>query len=271
MTTKIRPRSDNYSTEDLTAAKLDAQRMRAGGSTLQDIGDKYKRSREWARQLLDVHGEIAPWREALAENREAQIAAMNKWLEDNGPVTRSEFAAEFGMTDAQINVRVREGLETWRMIIESNARHDSYTDERTVDALRRAWELEKNLNPTAIGLSGSRYDKLRRQGDPSLQLLVARVGWEVACEAAGLNTAAVNGGRPKETYVSAWTDREILDRVGAFVEECVEAEVRPTYLRYDAWQREDSDRPSGATVRNRMRKAVGVASWPEIVKKSMKD
>jgi hypothetical protein len=251
------------STSPTTAAeqKDEIIRLREAGWTYTEIGEKLGYSHEWIRQQVTDVEEPGTWLARKQEKRASDLEAKNAWLAEHGPVTREEFAEEFGLNDSRINRLVSDGLDSHMLLIGTKSRLSTFTEDEWVDAVQRAWAVEQKISPDATALSGVRYDGLRRADDPSMVLLVSRVGWNEMCERAGVP----HGRSRRKVYTSHWTDTDILAWVGRWATSCTDQGIRPTFAGYDAWQRDVDSAPSGATVRNRMRQA-GVVAWSDVVK-----
>lgn len=245
--------------------KPEFARLREEGLSLREIGDRHGLSYERVRQVLgfdDPAKTAADWKPAPERQRDALRARLTAWLLDNGPVTRATVLAEFDLTTDQLSALTREGVPAHLIIMASRNKPSEFTIDDMVRAVQRAWQSLLEVNPHASGLSHAMYDRLRSQSEPSAPLIVSRLGWETLCGISEVPPGAAN--RPKESYTSNWSDDDILHAIGEYVSWAGEMGVRPTYNRYDIWQRGRDYAPSGATVRNRMR-AAGLPTWPVVV------
>lgn len=112
------------------------------------------------------------------------------------------------------------------------ARRETFSDEDILEALRHA------ARQLGEPLSHNKYDTV--PGGPSSARIIQRFGsWRAACGAAG-----VESGSPSRTYRQRWDRAAVAAAVRDFLQ------LGSTYSQYEAWARENPDRPSGATVRN---------------------
>jgi hypothetical protein len=72
-----------------------------------------------------------------------------------------------------------------------------------------------------------------------------------------------------------YSDADVRESMQAIWGRLQEAETdvskrgeRPSYGRYDRWQREHADAPSGTTIRNRG-KLIGLGTWPDVIAAAM--
>lgn len=243
-------------------------RLRREGKSLRTIGVIFDLSYERVRQVL---GDDDPAREEgwLPEDeRERSLlhAEIEAWLREHGPVARDVVKRAFGLSAKDLAWHVRNGLPDHLVLMPGRDVPDEFSQDDIVTAVQRAWDAARDIDPHAVGLSYSLYESLRAPSDPSASLIVSRVGWDATCEVAGVPAGSSN--RPKSSYVSAWSDAEILAAVATWVDVAVARGVRATYNRYEEFQREEGNEhlPSGSTVRNRCRMMdPPLMVWPAIV------
>lgn len=259
MTSTSAPSAPAHSPEDRYA---EIAELRAKGWTYRDIGVKMGLSHERVRQVLVKHGPDPLPRVPAREKRAVRIRQIAEWLDANGPVTRDQVLAEFGLTNGQLAVMVTEGLPTHMIMLPTRESQVVYTEDDVNTALTNAWLRLLDINPRATGLSHVMYEKLRDMGTPSAAGLEARYGWEEVCRRAGVPSGVT--WRTKDSYTSRWDDDDILAAVATYLAHCRRSEVRPTYTAYDRFQQLHDTLPSGTLVRNRMRD-LGLNTWAEIV------
>ena len=240
------------------------EQLRSEGLSYREIGDRYGLSHERVRQVVGSSADPEVWAERKRRERAAWRDEIASWLEEHGPVTRDALAEAWDLSQYQVSRLVNEGLPSHLIMSPERTRERDFDTDDIVRAMRRAWEALKAANPRAIGLSHANYEAYRSTTEPSAALVVSRYGWDVIAEIADVPTGGSR--RSKESYVSAWSDEEILHAIKEYVEESRNAGARPTYTGYEVWQRERDDAPSGSTVRNRARQMEPPMSrWPQIV------
>lgn len=255
-TTETRPSASSFKQEFI--------QLRAEGYSLREIGDQFDLSYERIRQVLGVDDPSRKpgWEPIEKRGREILRNTITAWLEKHGPVPRDKVLAEFGLTEGQLGTFVTEGIPAHLIIMSARTRSTEFSMDDIIKSIQRVWEVVRASEPHASGLSHARYETYRAQNDPSAPLIVSRYGWETVCDIASVPPGV--GHRPKSSYVSSWSDNDILDAVARWISAARDQGKRPTYNGYDEWQRSYSDLPSGSTVRNRMRDA-GMPKWPDII------
>jgi hypothetical protein len=242
---------------------------RLSGFSYRQIGEEYGFSHEMVRLIIGDDARVSSERPATAR-RNALAEKIREYLEAEGPVPRDELIARFGINNRQlIYIASHDPSFPKHLII--LARRDTseqYSDEDLHAAMQRAWAAVREARPGVEGLSHVLYDAYRDVAtDPSPARIIGRYfTWNRACEAAGIPDGGMRRGRT--SYSTAWTDAEILAAVRRFVADMTAAGKRSTYGRFDVWQRDHDDAPSGTTVRNRMKRA-GLVTWPDIIEAAM--
>ena len=249
--------------------KMDAVAYRREGMTYQEIANKIGGiSHEGIRvriTRLVKEGLAEPelLGQARGVSRTERAKEITAWLNERGTATRGEVMEEFSLSSSQLN-GLMPMIPRHLVIFNSKVREDTYTDEQLYDSIRRAWKAMQKYDMDAKGLSHAFYEKVRRLDDPSSARILTRCGtWVLACEAAGVPCGERN--RAESSYVSKWSDEDILESIRLFVDYCAETSIRPTYSAYDRWQRADEESPSGSLVRTRMR-SIGLNGWSDIIR-----
>lgn len=242
---------------------------RRSGESYRSIGQRYGVSHERVRQV--VAEEPGTSMNIFARQRADKVAAIKVWLEENGPVTRVVLLEQFGLNGRQLSYLIRDypDFPMHLVILSARPTDAEYTDDAIYDAMRRAWGQLKTENPTATGLSHALYDKYRNaKTEPSPARIIGReLTWEMACEHAAIPAGSTY--RSKASYGSIWTEDQLWDALVAYLDQSEVDGIRPSYGRYDAWQKTQDGRPSGTTVRLKMR-ALGYETWPGIVEEAVR-
>lgn len=250
-------------TEGAATLREEFAKLRHAGYSYRDIGRKFGLSHERVRQVLVAEGDASEWaRTPAREQRQAEITEITEWLEANGPVARNQVIEQFGLTSSRLTTLISEGLPSHLILMAPRPTTPQFTDAEVVDALKRAWVEVKRLNPDASGLSHAMYERVRRLDDPSSPMMVSRYGWENVCHRAGVPHG--EAWRKKDSYVSRWSDEDIVNVVRQYVVSARDEGERPSYLGYERWQQERAEAPSGTLVRNRMRD-LGCRTWPDVI------
>lgn len=144
-----------------------------------------------------------------------------------------------GLTSEEIMTILGEEETSRRPMRASSGRGRQFTDKECLDALRAVAGDSKTL-------SVKRYQD-SHGGKPSPMVLIHRFGsWKDACKAAGIEPAEAR----RDSWVSKWDKPSGLKR---WLREFFE-EYGPTgtSTQYDKWSRGVPERPSLATLRNRL-------------------
>jgi hypothetical protein len=239
--------------------------LRQAGHSYRQIGEKFGFSHEMVRQTIgaDSGTRINIYAQKRAERR----AELRTWLEANGPVARSVLFDHFGINGRQLIYFTREDdtFPLHLILLDSRPTEaaQSFSDDDVFSAMRQAWHDVQAHKPLARGLSHVLYERHREPDQPSSARIIGRYDtWSKACALAEIPSG--DAYRPAATYSTAWTAAALLDAVARYLADCAEHNAKPTYTRYDQYQREHDDLPSGTTVRLRL-KGEGLATWPAIV------
>jgi hypothetical protein len=240
-------------------------RLRKAGHSYRQIGEKFGFSHEMVRQIIgsEAGTRINIYAQKRAEMREK----LRDWLNENGPVARSELFDHFGINGRQFLYYTREDETFPEHLVLLDARPteaaQSFSDDEVFDSMRAAWADVQAHKPLARGLSHVLYERHRSPEQPSSARIIGRyLTWAKACALAEIPSG--DAYRPTATYSTAWTADALLDAVGRYLEDCAADSRKPTYTGYDVFQRDHDDLPSGTTVRLRL-KGEGHPTWPSIV------
>jgi len=214
----------------------------AGTAPPEDIPEPYKKE-----QLLSL--------DSLVED-------VNDWLADQHAVTIQEVKDRFKITSHQWN-QIWRRLDNNKFVgrLRDHSRKPTYRDIDIRKALKRALK-NNNGDP----LSSVVYEMLRdKEDEPSVPTIHNRYGsWRAACADAkvpcGGTRHLVAARTPSPTW-SVWSDDQILDWIRKFLD-TLEPTDRPSYNRYDVWQRGVPGAPSGSLVRVRLR---SIGNWSDII------
>lgn len=238
--------------------------QRRAGDTFDEIAKRYGITRERVRQLIAK----VPGSPTAREARDARKARKTQERIDRC----ARQMAEMGLSHGQISeaffqtfsVRSaakalglsREAIE-WSLeqsnidyaLLNVSSSEPSYkwADEQILEYLRLAHEGvgEEYLSYVAYEAFAAQQN-LTPEAWPSPQRIMQRYEkWAYACEAAGIPFREVERDR-------RFTEVECLKAVAQYLGECRSGHVRPTFTGYDGWAKNGPDRPSGATVRNRI-------------------
>lgn len=224
------------------------------GHTMQQIGDDFGVTRERVRQVIVQKAEVSTkdiqealrlekkyyqTRQGLAEQR-----AVRKWSEQNIGEPVSSAIEAFGLSES----RVRKALGP-RKKFHLRLRHQSgkvFSDQELIELLQAFHE------ETGSTVSQDFEDWSRPRGGPSRQTIMIRFEkWARALERAG-----ISGGEeiPRSRI---FTERDCWACVIEFLQV---PEVDYTYAAFEKWVGQDENKPSVATVRNRL-----LVPWSEMV------
>lgn len=265
MTTTAAPAAPVPPRGQAEAHRAEWLRLRQGGASYREIGQRFGFSHEMVRQVIG--SEAGTRINIYAQKRAEKRAELRKWLEENGPVARSILFDHFGLNGRQFLYFTQEDETFPTHLVLLDARPtdaaQSFTDEEVFDAMRQAWVDVKAHKPAARGLSHVLYERHRAADQPSSARIIGRYStWSEACKLADIPSGEAY--RPTATYSTAWKAQDLLDAVARYLADCAEHSRKPTYTGYDVFQREHEDLPSGTTVRLRL-KAEGFPTWPTIV------
>lgn len=232
--------------------------LRRAGATLSAIGERYGLTRERVRQLLAGKGiddrKVREARRAVAvtEARGSSGEIVQLWREglSTGEVAKrlnllaSVCEEIIGSKATELDAAERRMALNRR----SAASTKQFSDEELINAIRR---VARHLGRTP---TSSEYEQHAREYDlPSAILVVNRLGWSNAVEAAGLKPH-----RARRTYTRRWDEDSCVTAVCSVASELGHV---PSLKEYETLSAGKPDLPSVATVRNR------VGGWAEVRKR----
>lgn len=245
-----------------------ARRLR--GETLKSIADLYKTTPQYVYALTRMGA--TPEEYATAMGRSASmsndsltstVAAVNAWLTEHGTATVQELLTQFGLTTHQWQL-VRPHLDQSRVISRTTKSpyRPRYSDDAATKAIRRVF---KAVGKEKGFLTSQMYEVNRnKETDPSVPTIHNRFGsWADACAEAKVPSGhRVNG---TADVRSVWSDNDLLGWLARW-HASLGADVRPSYARYDAWQRSQEGAPSGSLLRVRLKR---YGTWASIVRTAL--
>ena len=246
----------------------DWTRRRWSGESLRSIAEQYGVTTQYVSAVTSraqpPSADDGPEDEPSTppEDLDSLAARVNEWLIKQTTVTIPDVRREFRLTSHQWN-QIWKKLDNSRIVgkLRDRSRKATYRDVDIRKALRKAYAAN-GKKP----LSSAMYDEVRdSETEPSVPTIHNRYGsWRSACADAkvpcGGSRHHVAKGSPPPTW-SVWTDDEILEWVRKFWGTLEQTE-RPSYNRYDVWQRTQEGAPSGSLVRVRLRH---IGSWSDII------
>jgi hypothetical protein len=243
--------------------------MRQKGHSYRSIGEHYGFSHERVRQIIGDDPRISPMRSSQVRRLDLG-AKLKAYLLETGPVPRDELLTEFEITERQLTYITSHDQDFPRHLIILARRDTStqYSDADVRESMQAIWGRLQEAEPGVEGMSHVLYDHYRdTDTDPSPALLIGRYGsWDRACDVGEVPHGVTF--RAKNTYSSAWTDEALFAVLRRYVTDVSKRGERPSYGRYDRWQREHADAPSGTTIRNRG-KLIGLGTWPDVIAAAM--
>ena len=246
----------------------DWTRRRWSGESLRSIAEQYGVTTQYVsavtsrQQTPTADDRPADEPSTPPEDLDSLAARVNDWLVKQTTVTIPDVRREFRLTSHQWN-QIWRKLDNSRIVgkLRDRSRKATYRDVDIRKALKKAYAAN-GKKP----LSSAMYDQVRdSETEPSVPTIHNRYGsWRSACADAkvpcGGSRHHVAKGSPPPTW-SVWTDDEILGWVRKFWDTLEQTE-RPSYNRYDVWQRTQEGAPSGSLVRVRLRH---IGSWSDII------
>lgn len=245
----------------------DWTRRRWSGESLRTIAEQYGVTTQYVSAVTnrqpppspEVLEEIRP---EVIEDVDALADRVNEWLTTQTTVTIPDVRRQFRLTSHQWN-QIWKKLDNSRIVgkLRDRSRKTTYRDVDIRKALRKAYKANDGKP-----LSSAMYDQVRdSETEPSVPTIHNRYGsWRSACADAkvpcGGTRHHVAKGSPPPTW-SVWTNEEILGWVRKFWDSLEKTE-RPSYNRYDVWQRSQPGAPSGSLVRVRLR---SIGNWSDII------
>jgi len=190
----------------------------------------------------DTRTEIGQLRSHSADLATERVKAF---LYENPGLTLQEVAEATGYSTSFIRRSCPSAARRLTVLEQSDGRAAServWSDEQILEVIRHAATYE-------YPITAKYFEHLRSIGEisaPSVPLVHTRFGgWRAACGAAGVEASEP----PRDNYMSTWTDADLLRFAGQFL---ADESSDGTFRGFEKWLARDDDRPSGATVRNRL-------------------
>ena len=177
----------------------------------------------------------------------ADLAAerVKAFLFENPGLTLQEVAEATGCSTSFVRRSCPSLASRLTVLEQSDGRAGSkkvWSDEQILEVIRHAATYQ-------YPITTKHFEHLRSVGEisaPSVPLVYVRFGgWRAACEAAGVESSEPI----RNNYESSWTDSDLLRFAGQFL---ADESSDGTFNGFQKWLAQDDDRPSGATVRNRL-------------------
>lgn len=219
----------------------------AEGKSISDIAKSLGVPVGQVESLLTPRTDDAQTETGQLRSQTADRAAerVTNFLFENPGLTLQEVAEATGCSSSFIRRTVPSLAGRLTVPKESEGRAASgraWSDAQILEAIRHAATYE-------YPITANRFEQLRSIGEisaPSVPLVHMRFGgWRPACEAAGVES----GETMRDNYESKWTDADLLHFAGQFL---AHDTSNGTFADFEKWLGRDADRPSGATVRNRL-------------------
>jgi len=268
MTATSAPRRKGQHITDEQIQDFVARRLR--GETLQQIADLYRTTPQYVYALTRMGATPADYASAMGRSAAmsgdsvtALASSVNDWLVECGTSTVDQLLKQFDLTTHQWQL-IRPRVDQSRVISRTTRapRTPQYTDDDIIAALRRVYE---KVSSEKDSLTSQVYEANRdREQDPSVPTIHNRFGsWASACFTAKVPSGVRASGLPDAR--SAWTNQDLLGWLARW-HATLGADERPSYARYDTWQRETEGAPSGSMVRVRLKQ---YGTWAEIVRAAL--
>ncbi len=234
--------------------------LRERGWNLDEIGLRYRVSRERVRQILIAHGGIDIENVAEARRRRAEALAetridelLVRWRSGQDP---GSAAAALGLQASAC----RSTIERFATEVDRAARRASLAGVRGIGAQTYSdRDILVALTSVAARVgrvpSPKEYAGFARElGFPSLPTVLNRMGgWTCAIKAAGMTPLS----QPRRTRAQRWTQDACWAALRLAVDELGEI---PSVLAYERHAATRDDLPSSATVRNRLGRWSSIAT-----------
>lgn len=210
---------------------------------LPEIAAKYGITRQRVDQIVKAAGIPARprinSREEFAKEYGDQITELFTTQRDVAGV-----AGTLELTESKVRQFLSdEGLLKLAVHGRKKQRQVQYGDAEVFESLRKA-----NVETPGDTLSADAYDDWREKHGgntiSSVRIIQRFDGWREALELAG-----VQSNEPLREYTPTYTERDCIEAVKRFVEECIANDGRMVARAYDKWSQENSGMPSLGTVR----------------------
>ncbi len=256
-----------FSPEDIA----DWTRRRYAGEPLRTIAKEYGVTTQYVSSMTNRQPPPEdipePYRKEQLVDLDNLVEEINAWLGDQHAVTIQEVKERFRVTSHQWN-QIWKRLDNNKFVgkLRDRSRRPTYRDVDIRKALRRAFKNNNN-EP----LSSVIYEVKRDpDNEPSVPTIHNRYGsWRAACADAKVpcgGTRYLVAARTPSASWSVWNDDQILDWIKKFLD-TLEPTDRPSYNRYDVWQRSVDGAPSGSLVRVRLRH---IGNWSDIIAEAIR-
>lgn len=239
-------------------------KRRFAGDSLRAIAADYGVTSQYVSSVTNrqVPGGASVWPQPEVVDLDAIAVKINIWLQTQTTVTIDEVRREFDLTNHQWN-QIWKKLDNKRIVgmLRERSRKPTYKDVDIRRAIKRVYNL-LDKKP----LSSAAYEQHRdSESEPSVPTIHNRYGsWRRACDDAkvpcGGTRHLITKASPPASW-SIWNDDQILEWVEKFWRS-LEPTERPSYNRYDVWQRSQHRAPSGSLVRVRLRE---IGNWGDII------
>jgi hypothetical protein len=238
---------------------------RFGGESLRSIAADFGVTSQYVSSVTNkqpLPNGATEWPQPEVIDLDAVAIEINEWLQDQTTVTITAVRSRFGLTNHQWN-QIWKKLDNKRIVgtLRERSRKATYRDVDIRKAIKRIYRL-LDSKP----LSSAAYEQHRdADTEPSVPTIHNRYGsWRAACDDArvpcGGTRHQITKASPPASW-SIWNDDQILEWVEKFWRE-LEPAQRPSYNRYDQWQRSQHRAPSGSLVRVRLKH---IGNWGDII------
>ena len=226
---------------DTKARKIDFEKdydevraLRERGVSWRDIGDKFDVSGQRVQQLFGSSCADISIHRSSRHDLEPQII---EYLEDYGPLPKKKIFEKFSVSESQL---ARMDLPR-NLILSSRKGGSHFTDEDIVLAVRACAKEKGEPLTSAAYLEWHRSNK----DQPSLAALHLRRTWSETCAMAGITPGTAR----RKNYGKKYSRESALQCLASFEYEMRKQGLRPTYARYEEFQRSNEGWPSGTTLR----------------------
>jgi hypothetical protein len=219
--------------------------QRAGGLTLEEIGEQTGLTRERIRQIIErqtTNGGKAFWKRVQLQKKENEQDLLNlicSWVAERPGITIQELVDRFSLSAGNIKALLPKDVSKLvQFPIEESHIEKQYTDQDCFKALQLASAYH-------FPLAKSQYDDLlaiKEISGPSSALLWRRFGsWTRACELAGVESNASHG-----NYQSLWAPDELINYLVRFLRQSKTRSIQ----EYSSWRISQPDHvPSDQLLR----------------------